>query len=179
MIRINLLPIKRRRKAQPLPPVVIHSILIIIVTILVLVFLAMHLSGKISSMKEERTVKQAELKELNAKLEEVKNFERDNEEFQKKSEIIRQLERNQKAPLKLLEAVSIHMPEGVWITNLANKGGSVDISGIAFSNTELVKYVQNLKSSKYLTGVVLMESRQKKSGEFITYQFKLKFQLKV
>lgn len=180
MIRINLLPTKKRRKkAQPIPPYILQGIIITAVVVLAVGFFWFHLSGKISAKRNEIAQKKEKLAELNKKLEEVKNFEADNAAFQRKSEIIEELRRNQKAPLRLLDEISARLPEGVWLTGLDDKSGNVDITGYAFSNTELVTYVQTLKNSEYLTSVALIESRQKKIGDVSIYQFKLTLRVKV
>lgn len=179
MIRINLLPVKRKRKAQPLPPVVIQSIIILAVTIVAIIAVTIYMSGQISTKKASKARKEVELKGLQAQLEEVKNYERDKADFEKKIKIISKLKQNQKVPLKLLEEVSMHIPEGVWITSLADKGGLVSLTGYAFSNSELVTYVQSLKASKFLTDVALLESKQVTVGNAVVYQFNLKLSVKV
>jgi type IV pilus assembly protein PilN len=179
MIRINLLPVKRKRKTQPLPPVVIQAILLLVVTALVLVFLGFHFSGKIEAMKNEKATKEMKLASLKEQLKEVENFEKLNKLFQKRKKIIEDLKKKQHAPLLLLDQVSAHLPEGIWLTNLTDKGGVVEISGYAFSNTELVSYVQSLKGSKHLTDVSLKESRQQKIGDALIYQFKMTLRVKV
>jgi type IV pilus assembly protein PilN len=179
MIRINLLSTKRKKKAQPLPPIVIQSILLLVLTALVLVFLGFHFSGKITAMKNEKATKEKELVILKEKLKEVEDFERQNKLFQKRKEIIENLKRKQHAPLLLLDEVSARLPEGIWLVGLSDKGGLVEISGHAFSNTELVTYVQSLKGSKHLTDVTLLESRQQKVGDALIYRFKLTLRVKV
>lgn len=179
MIRINLLPTKRKKKTQPLPPVVIQSILLLVVTALVLGFLGFHYSGKVTAMKKERAAKEKQLASLKEKLKEVEDFEKQNKLFQKRKEIIENLKKKQHAPLLLLDEVSARLPEGIWIVELTDKGGLVEISGNAFSNTELVTYVQNLKQSKHLTDVKLLESRQQKIGDALVYKFKLTLRVKI
>lgn len=179
MIRINLLPTKRKKKAQPLPPIIIQSILLLVVTALVLVFLGFHYSGKVTAMKNEKATKEKELVVLKEKLKEVEDFERQNKLFQKRKEIIEDLKRKQHAPLLLLDEVSARLPEGIWLVDLTDTGGRVQISGYAFSNTELVTYVQSLKGSKHLTDVTLLESRQQKVGDALIYRFTLTLRVKV
>ena len=71
------------------------------------------------------------------------------------------------------------LPKGVWLTNLTDRLGSVSIEGYAFTNSDLVAYVQNLKNSKYFTNVTLIESRQDEIEEFSIYKFKLTFKITV
>ena len=130
-------------------------------------------------MQTEIAVKQQKLDQLKTKLEEVKNYERNNEEVRAKAEVIEKLKKNQVVPLRLLDEVSEMLPKGVWLTALLDKNGTISIDGYAYSNTELVSYVQNLKSSTYLTEVMLVESRQTEVGTYSIYKFKLQFRMKI
>ncbi|MEE8329326.1 MAG: PilN domain-containing protein [Thermodesulfovibrionia bacterium] len=178
MIRINLLLVKRKKKPKPIPAVYIQSAIALVITLLVLGVITFYLSGKVSGLKSDKAVKEKRLTELKVQLKEVENFERDKKAFEEKIKIIEQLENNQKAPLRLLDQVSAQLPKGVWLTSLIDKGGAIDISGYAFTNTELVTYIQNLKGSKYLTDVALLESKQEKAGELLIYKFKLTLRVK-
>lgn len=179
MIRINLLLAKRRKKAQPLPPFLIHSSIIFAVALLAVLFFSFHLFGKISDLKTEKVTKEKKMSELSEKLKEVENYERDNALYKEKNEIIKMLKKKQKAPLVLLDEVSARLSKGVWLTSLLDKGGTIEINGYAFTNTELVSYVQNLKGSKALSDVTLLESKQEKMEHVFLYRFKLTFRVKV
>lgn len=179
MIRINLLLVKRRKKPKPIPSVYIQSAVVLGLTLIVLGVIAFYLSGKVSDLEKDKSNKDKRLSALKVQLKEVENFERDKKAFEEKIKIIEQLKNNQKAPLRLLDEVSAQLPKGVWLTSLTDKGGAVDIIGYAFTNTELVVYIQNLKSSRYLVNVALLESKQEKVGDVSVYKFKLTLRVKV
>ena len=63
-------------------------------------------------------------------------------------------------PVRVLDEVSNDLPNGLWLTDLALKGKSLDIKGYAFTNSDVVQYVNNLKASKMFKGVYLKESRE-------------------
>lgn len=174
MIRINLLP-SGKKKTVIIPPSIIYgaiaTVLIIIVSVVVLIFL----NKEISSLQAEAAVKENKLQQLQATLQKVRNYEKDNAEFREKSRIIEQLKKNQIIPLRLLDEVSEMLPKGVWLTKLSDAGGSINIEGYAFSNTDLVSYVQNLKNSQYLNNVALIESRQMSLEQTAVYKFRLTF----
>jgi|Deesub1362A_J573_1020465.scaffolds.fasta_scaffold01601_11 type IV pilus assembly protein PilN len=178
MIRINLLP-TRKRKAIVLPPSLIYGAIGGVVVIILLVGYTLYLNSKISSLNQQLIAKQQRLNQMKTKLREVENYERDNAEFRRKAQIIEKLKSNQAVPLRLLDEVSEMLPKGVWLTSLQDKGGSVSIEGYAFSNSDLVTYVQNLKGSKYFEDVELIESRQTEIEKFSVYKFKLTFRIKV
>jgi len=178
MIRINLLPSKKK-KAFALPPTLIYGIAAMFVVITTIIGGTFYLNKQVSSKQDEINTKEQKLKRLQAALEEVKNYEKDNKAYREKTSIIETLKKNQIVPLRLLDEVSEMLPKGVWLTSLKDKSGVVSIEGFAFTNSELVNYVQNLKGSKYFTEVTLVESRQTQIEEFSIYKFNLTLKITV
>ncbi|UCH80438.1 MAG: PilN domain-containing protein [Nitrospiraceae bacterium] len=178
MIRINLLP-SGKKKPLVLPPSILYGILAALISIIFIIGFSFYLSKQVSAKEQEIAVKEQKLKSLQAKLTEVQNYEKNNKEVREKTEIIEQLKKKQIVPLRLLDEVSEMLPKGVWLTNLTDRLGAVSMEGYAFTNSDLVTYVQNLKNSKYFTNVMLIESRQAEVGDFSIYKFKLTFNIKV
>jgi Tfp pilus assembly protein PilN len=178
MIRINLLP-SGKKKSFSLPPAMIYGIITIVIAIAAIIGLTYYLNKQISAKKTEIHAKEQKLKTLQAALQEVKNYERDNAEYRQKTMVIEQLKKNQTVPLRLLDEVSEMLPKGVWLSSLQDSSGLVSIEGFAFTNSDLVAYVQNLKRSKHLKNAMLVESRQSEIEEFSIYKFRLTFQIKV
>jgi len=174
MIRINLLLTKKPVK---IPPVLVYGSIGILALVVVLIAVTFFLNKKVSDMKADVAVKEARLKELKAAIVEVQNYEKDNKELADK--IIEMLKKDQAVPLRLLDEVSNKLPKGVWLTVLKDKNRLINIEGYAFTNYDLVGYVQGLKESKYLTDVTLIESRQTAIDTFQLYKFKLTFRIKV
>lgn len=179
MIRINLLPAKRKKKASEFPIHFIPGIFVSIITLVLLIVYFFYLNNQIASIKADRTAKEQRLAEIKEKIKEVENYEKDNEVFREKNKVIEELKAKQAAPLILLDEVSSMLPKGVWLTSLTDSGGIVTISGVAFTNPDLVNYVQNLKGSKYMSDVQLIESRQAKIEQSSVYNFSLSFRLKI
>jgi type IV pilus assembly protein PilN len=151
----------------------IYGIAATVVVIMAVIAGTFFLNKQISSKQAEISAKEQKLIKLQAALEEVKNYEKDNKDYREKNSIIEQLKKNQIVPLRLLDEVSEMLPKGVWLTSLTDKGGIVSIEGFAFTNNDLVTYVQNLKGSKYFTEVMLVESRQTEIENFSIYKFNL------
>jgi type IV pilus assembly protein PilN len=179
MIRINLLPGQRRKKAVKFDNRFLPGIVFGMVAVIVMVVLFVHLNNRISSLQSEKAVKEQKLAALKVKLKEVENYERDNETFRRKTAIIEQLKSRQGLPVRLLDQVSELLPKGVWLTLLSDKGGAVKLEGFAFTNPDLVNYIQNLKDSEYIADVLLHESKQTNVNNFEIYKFRLTFRMKV
>ena len=178
MIKVNLIPTKKKKKQKPVPIFLIYTILLTIVTGLVLGYLAYFYSSRLSD--REKKVKENDIKitELKAKIKAVEDFERLNKTFQQRKDIIEQLGRNKSLPVKILDEISAQLPVGVWITAMDVKGSDISLTCTAFSNTDVVNYVNNLKNSKLFADVYLQESVQAKIKETSLYTFRLTFKVK-
>jgi type IV pilus assembly protein PilN len=181
MIKINLLPVKKRRKPKvAVPKIPILPIgIVFAVTAIVAGYFWFSLENKISTLKADKTTKEKTLADLKSKIKEVENFEKDNKSFEEKTNIIEQLRKAQSGPVRLLDEISSGIPERVWLSSLNESGGTVNIEGLAFSNSDIVAFVNNLKGSKYLIDVGLIESRQTTQEKVPVFQFKLTCKVKV
>ncbi len=185
MIKINLLSIKRKKKAVVLPPVFLRGLIVFAVILIVVGYFSFYLTNKVSDMKAEKANKEKRLYELKDMIKEVEYYEKDNKAFEEKTKIIERLKKKQVIPLILLNEVSVLLPRGVWLNSLTDSGGNIKIGGYAFTNTDLVGYIDNLKRSKYLQDVALIESKQILMGKAsimdppTIYQFTLRFRVRV
>ncbi|MBI4709895.1 MAG: PilN domain-containing protein [Nitrospirae bacterium] len=179
MIRVNLLPPELRKKVKPVPGVLVISTFITVAAILVLGGVTFFLTSKISDLKADKTLKEKRLAELQTMIKEIKDYEKDNKSFQDRNNIIEQLRKNQNIPLILLDEISELLPKGVWLTSLSESGGVVNISGYAYTNPDIVNYVENLKKSEKLIDTALLESRNATIDNISVYQFKLTFRVKL
>ncbi|MBI5049922.1 MAG: PilN domain-containing protein [Nitrospirae bacterium] len=179
MIRVNLLPPELRKKIKPLPGVFVIGTFVFVAIVLVLGGFTLYLTGKAADLKAEQALKEKRLAELQAMIKEVKDYEQINKAFQDKNSVIEQLRKNQNIPLRLLDEISALLPRGVWLTFLNESGGNVNIEGYAFTNPELVGYVENLKQSKYIVEVALIESRSETIENISVYHFKMTFRIKL
>lgn len=178
MIRVNLLPVKRKKKHRPIPTFAISVIIITVFTFIVLAYVFFYLNSRLSSLRGQHRNNQQKIAELKERVREVENFEKLNKAFENKKNIIEQLRKNQSIPVKLLDEVSKLLPNGVWLNSMSVAAENINIDGYAFTNSDVVAYVDNLKGSKILTDVYLQESRQANIEKISLYQFKLTFKVK-
>ncbi|NJD55382.1 MAG: hypothetical protein FIA94_03140 [Nitrospirae bacterium] len=178
MIKVNLIPTKKKKKQKPLPTFLIYTVLLTILTALVLGYLAYFYSSRLSDREAKAKDNDRKITELKAKIKAVEDFERLNKTFQQRKDIIEDLGRNKSLPVKILDEISAQLPVGVWLTTMDVRGSDINLSCTAFSNTDVVNYVNNLKNSKLFTDVYLQESVQSKIKETAVYTFRLTFKVK-
>jgi type IV pilus assembly protein PilN len=180
MIKINLLPAKRKpaKKLTPLQQQMIIGAFMLVISAGVMGFWWWSLHLRIEELKGEKAAAEATIARQENMLKEVKNVEEEEKKVKEKIDVIRKLEANQTGPVRLLDEVSKLLPKGVGLTALSEKGGQVDIEGTAFTNNDLVSFVDNLKASPYFSDVFLLVSEQAKLEGVDIYKYKLQFKFK-
>jgi len=179
MIKINLLPVKKKRKQKPLPSFAISMILITLVAGAILAWLVFFFSGRIAEKQAMVKSNEAKIVELKRKIKDVEDYEKRNADFQKRKEIIEQLGKNKTLPVKILDEINKLLPPGVWLVSMDVAGDNVNLSCTAFTNTDVVNYVDNLKLSKLFADIYLQESVQAQVSGYSIYNFRLTFKVKV
>jgi type IV pilus assembly protein PilN len=177
MIKINLLPVKRKKKPKPVPPFLIAGTFLLIFTLIGAFYARYFLSDEVSDLETKKNENTIRLKNLNEKIKEVKDFESLNIVFTERKEIIEQLYTFQSLPAKILDEMSMRLTEGVWFTSMDISRDSINISGVGFSTTDIVTYVQTLKGSEMLKNVVLKETSASKSGDMETFTYTISMSL--
>lgn len=180
MIKINLLSTKRKapRKVTELQQQMVLGVLILVLVGMGIGYYWNMLNARIDELNEEKTAAEARLREQNNQLKAVKTVEAERKVVTDKIQIIEQLKKNQRGPVRLLDELSKALPTGVNLTSLSEKNLSVNISGDAFSNNAIVRYVDNLKVSPFFSGVYLLETRQAKLAGVEIYKYKMNFRFK-
>ena len=178
MIRINLLPTKKTKKAVVVEKQLIYIVAGCIAVIVVLAYVWVNLNSKISSLKDEKVHAQQIANDLKKKIKEVENYEKDKKTFEQKIAIIEGLRKMQELPVHMLDEVSKALPAGVWLSSMKEANAQISLDGTAFSNDDIVAFANNLKNSPYLADVVLIESVMTSGGVQKLYSFKMTMKLK-
>lgn len=177
MIKINLLPVKRKKKPKPLPAFIVTLTLITVVSVSILSYVVFYYGAALKAVKAQHSSNEQKMAELKKKIKEVDNFEKSNKTFEEKGKLIEQLRKNQNLPVMMLDEISNNLPNGVWLNAMAVSSGSVAIDGYAFTNSDVVAYIDNLKKTKLFSDIALLESKQAEIEKMPLYQFKLTFRL--
>jgi len=177
MIKINLITVKRKKKPKPVPLFLVAMIVLILVSAIGMFAYAKSVDSQIQTLENQKKVNAEKLKELEKKVAEVKNFEKLNEQVQKRKEIIEQLTKNQSLPVRILDEISNRLTDGVWLKSMRISGDNINITGTGFKNTDIVSFVQSLKASDMFNNVNLLGTSRAVVGGVETYTFNLTFEV--
>ena len=161
MIKVNLLPVKKRKKQKPLPTFMISMLLVTLIAGAILAYLVFFFSGRVSEKKAKVSDNEAKITELKKKIKDVEDFGK-----------------NKTLPVKILDEINKLLPPGVWLVSMDVAGDNVNLSCTAFTNTDVVNYVDNLKLSKLFADIYLQESVQAQVSGYSLYNFRLTFKVK-
>ncbi|MEW6682832.1 MAG: PilN domain-containing protein [Nitrospirota bacterium] len=177
MIKVNLLGVERPKRARRTgkgPGGLVSVVAVALLLIGGMGFVWWSMVARVNALEQEKVALNEELNALKAKVKEVENYEKNKKDYEEKIGIIEQLRKNQTGPVRLLDELSRHLPDRVWLTSLTEQGGKVDLEGRAVTNAEIVEYINNLKASNHIKEIQLIESRQVSEGGIPVYNFKLK-----
>jgi type IV pilus assembly protein PilN len=179
MIKVNLFPVKRKKKPKPLPSFLLATIAVTVAACLIMGYLVFFITTRLSERKATFAKNETTIAELKEKIKAVEDFEKRNANFKERNDIIEQLSKNRSIPARLLDELSSLQPTGIWLQTLSVAGDSISLDGYGFTNTEIVTYVDNIKGSKLFTEVYLQESKSMESEKIPLYMFKLTLKIKV
>ena len=177
MIKINLLPTKKKppRKVTELQQQLILGLLILVLALLGMWFYYNSLSDKISTLTRTKADAEAKIRDQDNMLKEVKMVEDERKKVNEKIGVIEQLKKNQALLVHLLDELSKALPQGVNLSSLSENNGQISIDGTAFTNNDVVHFVDNLKADPSISDVFLQETAQISQEGVELYRYKLQF----
>ena len=148
MIRINLLTEKRKKRRIIGPEnVAVVLIAVNLAALAVSGSVMVWVNGKVAQLRDQSELNKSAIGTLTKKLDEINKIHKLNKEFELRSTLIEELRKNQSVPVRVLDEVGQLIPDGVWLTALFFKDNTVSFEGTAFSNTDIVAFMNNLKRS--------------------------------
>jgi len=189
MIRINLLPTKRKKKAKPMPMYLVYSGFALAASLFVLFFFNSYMNSRIKALETDKTNKQAELKKLEELIKHVKDFEAKKADLERRINVILGIAEKKPIASMLLDEMSKRLTEGIWLTSVTFKTDKVKIAGMGFNNADIVSYVEHLKdtgdrkiypnSNMVFSNVKLHGTQKSKLQKQTVYSFTISFTIGV
>jgi type IV pilus assembly protein PilN len=111
-------------------------------------------------------VKMEEAKRENQRLSDIKakyiELERQKEFYERRVNIIHQLQANQSGPANLLTTISdtVNKSDAVWLNSMKDDGTNINLDGVALSVDAVAEFMKNLKATGYFKNVEIKESFQ-------------------
>jgi len=127
---------------------------IILLIVLALAFIVVGtrwylLTSKRAELRQVEQERRRERDELLQYIKKVEELEAKRESLRQKIEVIEDLKRNQRGPVKIMDEVSRALPELAWLTKLTLKGNELVLDGVAMDENAVANYIANLDASPF------------------------------
>jgi type IV pilus assembly protein PilN len=167
MIRINLLPFRAARKKENIRRQLMIYGLSVALLLAIMGYGFIHLATTLSSLKAEEEAKQKELKSYDATIKKIAELEKKIKEIRAKLEVIKELERNKTGPVHLLDEIAMAVPrEKLWLSSMKENRGNLTLTGTAMDNETIALFMTNLEKSEYISTVDLMSAKLRNIPEY-------------
>ena len=158
MIKINLVSEARAAAAKKGAPAAAAApgkknniIFIVCIALGLLYILGMwwHLKSVSDDYASKIRTAQQEVDRLKSIIEEVNGYEKKKANLEAKINLINELKRNQKGPVRLMDEVSKALPDLVWLTDMTVAGNMIAIKGKSMTPNAVANFIENMKKSSY------------------------------
>src|SRR5262245_19479309 len=103
-----------------------------------------YLRGEINERNQAIAEAQKEVDELKQVLQEVEDYKIKKEKLEHKINIINELKRAQRGPVRIMDQVSNAVPELLWLDSMTLTGSNLELKGKAFNTNQIAAFIENL-----------------------------------
>jgi type IV pilus assembly protein PilN len=157
MIRVNLLPHReerRKRRQQQFAGLTVLSVILGVVAAGAVWFF---LEQQVEQQRANVAYMKAEIDKLDKQIEEIRKIREETASLLAKKQVVEGLQSNRSEPVQLLDQLLRQLPEGVYLKQIKQVGGKVNVMGYAQSNARVSTLMRNLGASPYLENPELVE----------------------
>ncbi len=160
MIKINLLPVRAARKKEAVQR---HLVLFVAGLVMVLLVGFLMYRGKASELDQvqnENRLLANEIEDLKKVIGEVDEYKEQEALLERKLDVIRSLKANKTGPVHMLDELATRIPEKLWLTELDETEGRVQLRGMSINNEVIATFMNRLDESIYFREVYLVSIEQ-------------------
>lgn len=162
MIRINLVSVRQVKKQEAgRQQLVLFAFLLGLVAV-GNYFWVDSVQGDVDKKKAQVVKLQNDIKQLEKVIGEVNSITKDKKALEDKLQVLDTLKKRRAGPVKVMDALSTLIPQHVWLTDVADKGGSWQVKGVGMTNDDVAEFMRELKRSPYFHDIVLKKASTSK-----------------
>ncbi len=155
MIRINLLPVRAKKKRNTSIYQLVAMSGVVVFTLLVVAIVHFAMANKLAEQEKKIADSQSEIKRLEKIIGEVKELDQQKSRLLNQLAVIDKLEKGKRGPVRVLDELSNAIPKRVWLTNFREAGGNLSMTGSAIDNADISEFMRVMQKSPYFSNVQL------------------------
>ncbi|MBM4328563.1 MAG: hypothetical protein FJ118_15530 [Deltaproteobacteria bacterium] len=145
MVRINLLPIRQILRKRELKSFGITALAVLVAAFGLMGLAYTYVSVKIGDLNTEKSRQEEKLNKLKQRNQEINTLKAEIARLQKQVDTIERLTKIRDTPAPFMGAVSLAIPDEVWVQQMTKSGRNFTLEGTGVDNTVIVKFVENLQ----------------------------------
>lgn len=173
MSRVNLLPwrrVRRQRRQKEFLAALGAGALVAVSLVVAWEVVALSM---VSRQEERNSILRAQIAILDEKIKEIKDLQAKKAKLQARMDVIQDLQVRRPMSVKLFDALARNTPEGVYLTNFAQRDTSLSLQGWAQSNARISTYMHMLDDSDQFDPSTLRVARAGEHRSLHASQFDL------
>ncbi len=151
MARINLLPWREELRAEKQKNFLTILGTAVACTGIIMAGVHVYFVDRIDYQSRRNTYLTGEIRHLDNKIKEINELESTKRNLQARLDIIQQLQSSRPEIVHLFDELVQTIPDGVYLTKVSQKGGTISLVGVAQSNARVSSYMWGLDKSEWLT----------------------------
>jgi len=155
MIRINLLPVREARRKADLQQFGFMMALAVGAAVAVVVLFHLSMLHQISTSQDRVAQMKQQIDAFKPQLAQVEQYRVKKADIERKLGVIHDLDRSRSGPLHVLDELSTHAPERLWLTQLEAVSTGVTLQGMSLDNEVVATFMKALEDSPYFQDVEL------------------------
>jgi type IV pilus assembly protein PilN len=183
MPNINLLPWREKLKKEREARFGIAAAAGLAVGGLIVLGVHLYIQGLINYQQSRNSYLKKEISLMEAKIKEIENLEEKKQRLIERMNVIQELETSRPRIVHLFDELVTQTPDGVYFTNMKQKGEKITIEGYAQSDARVSSFMKAIERSEWMKNPTIIEILRKgrdrsgssKKGGSTVSTFKLQF----
>ena len=149
MVRINLIPVRQGKKRDLGRQQIVLFALVLVIALVGNYFWISHEDDEVDRQKNQIAKIQREISAaLDAAIGEVNSITKEKKDLEDKLKVLDALKKKRVGPVKVMDQLAQVMPAHVWLTDLDEKNGNVELKdGYGMTNDDVAEFMRELKRS--------------------------------
>ena len=165
MAKINLLPWREERRKELLNEFLVMLGLVALFAALTVGIVHFYHSQLIERQNTRIGYIDKRIKEVDKKITEIKELEKQKESLLSRMRAIESLQRDRPLIVHLFDELVRSLPEGLSIVNLKQQGPKITITGEAQSNARVSSFMRKIERSEWIKGAKLKVIKESVKGQ--------------
>jgi type IV pilus assembly protein PilN len=173
MAHINLLPWRAERRKLRQREFFMQLGAAAVAAVGVMMLWGFWMGMRIDNQNERNAYLQDQIKQVDARLDKIKDLEKVRSQLLARKQIIEQLQANRSQMVHLFDELVKTIPGSVRLTSIKQAGDQMVLDGVAQSNASVAQYMRNIEASPWMGQTDLSKTENNHDASRMPYAFGL------